>query len=364
MVKILVPTKPDDAHAIYVKLAIKKKGHQCDLWYTADFPQQQTHSFELMDDEIHWTAQGTEFNIAGNEKYDVVWLRRPRKPRLPNTIHPDDIENAKNENTMFFKMLWQVIAPHAFWVNPISTAVASNCKLLQLKIAKEIGFSIPETLVSNDPEKIKRFIKIHNLGVIYKTLFPVMWINENEMRLTYTNEIEIDTLPSDSMLQNTPGIFQTKISKAFELRVTYFGDRAIAVKLKSQEHPRGRMDWRYVPGGELTIEEFILPKEIDSKCKLFMRRLGLVFGCFDFIVTPDDEYYFLEINEQGQFLWIEDNNPNIKMLDAFSDFLINCSRNFKWKQSKNSISVLDLQSSMITLQANAMKKHINPDLLF
>ena len=36
-----------------------------------------------------------------------------------------------------------------------------------------------------------------------------------------------------------------------------------------------------------------------------MRKMGLVFCALDFIVTQDDEYVFLEVNEQGQFLWIE-----------------------------------------------------------
>lgn len=53
-----------------------------------------------------------------------------------------------------------------------------------------------------------------------------------------------------------------------------------------------------------------------------MARLGLLFGCIDLMVTPDDDYVFLEVNEMGQFLWIERANPDIRMLDTFCDFLI------------------------------------------
>lgn len=363
MVKVLIPTKPDDADAIYVKLALEKKGHECVVWYTADFPERQTHSFELVDKNLCWNANGVDFQINNDSHFDVVWLRRPRKPQLPNTIHPDDIENAKNENNIFFKSFWHVIAPDAFWINPIDTANPSNCKLLQLRIAREVGFNVPDTLASNDSIKIKEFIKRnHDTGVIYKTLYPVMWVNQDEMRLTYTDEIKLEDLPSDSMLQNTPGIFQNKIKKEFELRVTCFGEIVIAAKLRSQEHARGIMDWRYIPTHELAIEEFDLPHHIHSRCKLFMKRLGLAFGCFDFIVTPDNEYYFLEINEQGQFLWIEEVNSEIKMLDAFSDFLINGSTDFRWQKSEKSISLLDLKSDMIPLQCDAISKHINPDV--
>ena len=61
---------------------------------------------------------------------------------------------------------------------------------------------------------------------------------------------------------------------------------------------------------------------IKAQCQRMMKELGLLFGCIDLIVTPDGEYYFLEVNEQGQFLWIDDIAPSINMLEQFCAFLI------------------------------------------
>ncbi len=36
-----------------------------------------------------------------------------------------------------------------------------------------------------------------------------------------------------------------------------------------------------------------------------MKIFGLVYGAFDFIVTPDGRYVFLEVNPSGQYMWIE-----------------------------------------------------------
>ncbi len=363
MKNVLIPTKPDDTHAIYVKLALEKKGHKGILWYTADMPGLQKNTFAISKNDITWHSAGLEFSVNDNNEFDVVWVRRPRHPVLPDAIHPADKENAANENAAFFKTFWQVISPNAFWVNPFDKTKAVNCKLQQLKVAADVGLNIPETIISNDAAKIKDFIRKQNL-TIYKTLYPMIWLEDNEMRLTYTKEINIDDLPSDTMLQNTPGIFQKKIQKAFELRVNCFGETIIAAKIHSQEHPKGISDWRYIPPQELIIDEFNLPSEIALKCKEFMKKFGIVFGCFDFIVTPENEYYFLEINEQGQFLWIEDVNPNIKMLDVFCDFLISGSKEFNYKKTNDFVSISDFAAKVIDIKKSAMTIHQQPDLIY
>lgn len=94
-----------------------------------------------------------------------------------------------------------------------------------------------------------------------------------------------------------------------------------------------------MPIEELPIEAVEIPNVIDQKCRMLMESLGLVFGCFDFIVTPDGEYYFLEVNESGQFLWIEKLRPEIKMLDIFTEFLINKNPKFNWVCKPDSLSL-------------------------
>ena len=63
-----------------------------------------------------------------------------------------------------------------------------------------------------------------------------------------------------------------------------------------------------------------LPEEIADKCRRYLQHMGLNFGCFDFIVTPDGEYVFLECNPNGQWLWVE-LATGLKIADAIADFL-------------------------------------------
>lgn len=363
MLSVLIATKPDDADSYYVKLALENYGQEAKLWFTSDMPALQSHTFRLKHKEMRWSAKGLDLDIKEDDLFDVVWRRRPAKPKLNDLVHPLDLKNAMHENMSLYDAFWKTIAPGMFWVNPPSTHPQISCKLTQLKVASRLGFRVPETVVSNNPDDIVQFIKSYSSGdVIYKPMFPVMWTNEDTMRLTYTKPILLEDLPTASVLRLTPGIYQRRIEKAYELRVTCMGHTAIAAKLYSQEHEQGRNDWRSVPATELVMEPYSLPDDIANKCFALMLKFGIVFGCFDFIVTPEGEYVFLEVNEQGQFLWQEQHHPEIKLLDPFVKFLISRSPNFVWNSKEPSVSMPEFAESARIIQAKALETHVHPGL--
>jgi len=53
------------------------------------------------------------------------------------------------------------------------------------------------------------------------------------------------------------------------------------------------------------MESVALPSLVETKIKMFMKRIGLRFGCLDMIVTPEGEYVFLEINPNGQWYFVQ-----------------------------------------------------------
>src|SRR3990167_1892763 len=350
MKKVLIATKPDDLHAILVSIALETKGHQCVMWYTGDFPEQQSLSFRIGENKLRWKAKGKNFNID-HDAFDVIWLRRPVKRMALDKIHEDDKPFALKEAAQLFDTVWRVTNQESWWVNYHENARKSNCKLLQLKLAKEAGLTIPETLMSNDVSEICQFIKKYK-KVIYKTFYPMYWQEQTSLRLAYTTPISEEDITQNLTAHLVPGIYQALLPKKFELRVTYFGSFHVCVKLDSQIHDRGKEDWRYIPAEQLSVVPYDLPEEIDAMCQTIMRQSGLQFGCIDLIVTPDNDYYFLEINEAGQFLWIEQANPDIKMLDIFSEFLINGKDCFDGHDKKMNKPQLSMQAMM----SKAMKK--------
>ena len=358
--KFLISTEPDDTHAILAKIALEEMGHDVRCIFTADQPTKQKNSILIDNDTYQWKSTDRYDSVVEND-YEVVWWRRARKPYLPKDItHPNDYKFVVRENTLFYESLTYNLAPNAWWVNSKEAATRANSKLLQLKIATECGMIIPTTLCSNDPLDIRYFLLKHEAdGVVYKPLCANFWFEDQGIKISYTTKLSFLELPKNKLLQLTPGIFQKEIKKKYELRVTCFGDYIVAAKLNSQFHTAGQIDWRAIPEGEMSIEPYVLPNSLEQQIRAFMKKMGLVFGSLDFIVSEDHEYIFLEVNEQGQFLWIEDANPDIKMLDIFVNFLLSNSRTFKWKQKNIVHSIAKYEKKMMSMVEQNKRNHVN-----
>lgn len=357
--KFLIPTEPDDTHSILVKIALETLGHHVSLLFTADHPTLQKNSVYIDTHSYQWQSVDAYDAIVGAH-HDVVWWRRARRPHLPKKmVHAKDYEFVVRENILFFESFTTNLAPNAWWINSKDSAYRANFKLLQLKVASECGLLIPTTLCSNDPQEIHQFINTHDRkGVIYKPLCSYFWFEALQTKISYTARVNNKNLPQNPMLQAVPGIFQIEIKKKFELRISCFGNYVVAAKLHSQKHPDGLIDWRAIRGAKMLVEPFELPEEVANNIRLFMQRMGLVFGAFDVIVTPDDEYVFLEVNEQGQFLWIEEFNPDFKMLDIFIQYLLHGSIDFVWDEKSCVHSIEQYRSQMKAIFELNMDQHV------
>ena len=322
--RILILTEADDIHAMAVMEALVRKGAEVTSWATSDFPSRS-------DESVLYGASGKRtLRISGTDlelEFDVVWRRRPTFVLDSGALHPADLMFAESECAMFRRSLLRLIAPRGFWVNPPDGAALAGSKILQHETARSIGLDLPETLFTNSPAEIRRFLG--RCGkVIYKPLSGGGWMDKDNRYLTYTSLLSEDDLISDEVLRQTPGIFQELVPKAHELRVTVMGRHILTARVNSQETKKGRLDWRQ-SYDELQFRPDSLPSFVEDQCRELLSALGLVFGCFDFIVTPEGEHVFLEVNEMGQFLFVE-RHCGLPLLDAFSEFLLQGRVDFEW----------------------------------
>lgn len=353
--RILILTEPRDAHAVAVAEALKHKGAEVILWQTSDFPTRagETVLFEKQTGRVH--IQGPGLDLV-DPRFDTVWRRRPCYVLGEDTLHPADRDFADAQCKDFRQSLFAVLCPEAFWVNPHEAAGRANHKLLQHRAARDVGLSMPDTLYGNDPRQVRAFLRQHGGRAAYKPLRGLPWRDENTYWVNFTNVIAEEHLIEDELLRLTPGIYQEVVDKAYELRVTILGRRALGAKVLSQETASGRLDWRR-SGHELRMEPFPVPPPLAERCVALLRRLGLVFGCLDFVVTPDGEYVFLEVNEMGQFLFVE-YGAGLPLLDAFTEFLLQGRVDFAWDEERVKVRLVDVEKAIEDMASRPSERHV------
>ncbi|MEA2463760.1 MAG: hypothetical protein QOJ98_1507 [Acidobacteriota bacterium] len=337
MNEILIITEAGDIHAYAVAVALQRKGAGPVVWHTSNFPSRAGYSISVEEDATLSVRDGA-LDLAGRG-FDVVWHRRPAAVLDEQALHPADLAYARDavlELNIAALDFW----PDAFWVNPRDHALAASSKPRQQKLALEAGLRTPHTLYSNDPGRIRNFIRRHGGRVVFKTLADARWSHEEKQYGVYTTPLTEEQLVGDALLRNAPGIYQELVPKLFELRVTVIGDRLAAAKILSQETVTGRLDWRKAYA-ELRMEPFELPAAIAAKTLALTRALGLVFGCVDFIVTPSGEYVFLEINQMGQFTFVE-HYTGLPVTDMFAEMLLQGRPDFEWRESAATARYADI----------------------
>ena len=320
---VLIYSYQDDPHATTVEKAANDYGLKCSIHSWHEVPTLAAASFSINADREHSYWRSARSPSVQSVEPDVVWSRRFLDRPLPEEAHKDDVDFIALQTRTFQRNWLYGSLRNARWINPPIAASAADCKMLQLSIAHQLGISLPSTLVSNDPQLIRDFYNQHaNHGVIAKPLAWFLWHEGNELFIPYTSEVHKDNLRENLPMQMCPMIYQSQIRKDFELRITILGDEIIPAKLLSQTgDERTSVDTRdsTLPQ-DVKVEPYTLPKNIEEKLRALVKKLDLSFAQIDMAVTPLGEHIFFEVNEAGQWLWIEERCPDIKLLSRFISF--------------------------------------------
>jgi glutathione synthase/RimK-type ligase-like ATP-grasp enzyme len=206
-------------------------------------------------------------------------------------------------------------------------------KVSQLEQARRVGMLIPRTLATNDPEAARKFLAELSGAAIYKALYPPtrQLAPEGEQGDTggkkrwasvFTNKLDERALAKLDGVRYAPCLFQELDDKRIELRVTVLGHQVFATEIHSQAHADSSIDFRrHYALGVTPYAIHALPHAVADQCRALNHALGLRFGAYDFILTPDGRYVFLEVNQAGQFLWLEEQTGQ-PLLESFCEMLI------------------------------------------
>lgn len=177
-------------------------------------------------------------------------------------------------------------------------------KIDALLIASSVGITIPNTVVTGEKSTLKELV-VENNSYITKAVWNMFNIVDgNRNRAVGTKRVSKDNV---TKLQKvfSPTLLQEEVSKSYELRIFFIENKFYSMAIFSQNDPETELDFRHYnrekPNRNIP---FKLPSELKLKLLEFIGKMGLTTGSIDMIVTPDNQFVFLEVNPIGQFGWL------------------------------------------------------------
>lgn len=306
MKKVLIITHSADNECIkIVSNKIEEKNGLAIRFNVDEYPLKYslTSSFEEGEWKVYLNYEGTTTAIHDVES---VWYRRSHNlaSGLPTVLDAEYLSSAYGEiRATLFGMLESL---NCFQISKFSQYRRLDSKEEQMKIASHLGLKVPETCITNNPADAKKFVMARPNGVISKMQSSFAIMKDGVENVVFTNIVKEEDLEAIASLQFCPMQFQEKLDKKLELRVTIVGDKVFTFAIDSQKNANAKIDWR--KEGRTMIQDWVpydLPDSITEKLLRMMDIYQINYGAIDIIVTPEEEYYFLEINSAGEFFWLD-----------------------------------------------------------
>lgn len=318
---ILIATNKLDMTADFLILRLRKHGIDYVRFDTEDFPQKVkivlrpgTNVLE----QSYFVVHGRQVFL---NEISAVWYRHILAPMpAPEITDPIARQFVESESKHVLDAIWRILSCR--WISHPDNIRQAGSKPHQLLIAAELGFTVPATIITNDPASASDFLGAHAKRV-YKPMYfrQIDRSHEEKIGLLFTTLLSDEDLKQVEDVELSPTMFQSYVEKLTELRVTVVGQQVFAIEIDSQRHEAAKHDWRLADVRELSHTRTVLPPEVEQRCIQLVKLYGLNYGAIDLIRQPDNEYVFLELNPNGQWAWLEQILPDIAISEAIINLL-------------------------------------------
>lgn len=329
--RILIISNSDDLHVDVITPILTVKGNKPFRLNLDAFPREYQFHQQINQNGcagfIQHLPTGDRLTI---KDIGAVWLRKKGEfSFLSQDLSLQEKAYAIEETDhTLFGLLYGL---DCYWMSHPLAMRGASFKGEQMKRAVRLGFIIPPSVISNTPQAVKSFKQALEGDMVFKAMSSSFLAADKVLQeeresdgipTTVISDLTMDELDA---IAHVPCYFQRHIEKAYELRVTVIGERVFAAKIDSQLDERTKTDFRDF-SVEIPYSAIKLPQDIEQRCREFVKSYGLNYGALDLIVTPMDEYIFLENNPGGQFWFVEQLVPELTMMDTLADCLIEGAR--------------------------------------
>ena len=206
------------------------------------------------------------------------------------------------------------------WLNRVYDCLLTyGAEHHQIRLWRPHGFGYAKTL---QMKHAKKFFKVPDFKIYWGYDFdhqdvivkPLAQRPLSNGEMVYAKIADIADLSSE-----WPWFAQRIAQGNRDATVLYVQDNVHCYQFATE---RGDLtDWRVTQGTEANKwEPWNAGEEFEDKVRAYMHDMGLKYGRLDFIIGGD-EPEFLEVNPEGQFGWLDDENFTLhkEVLDAILD---------------------------------------------
>lgn len=302
--KVLIVSNSDDAHATAIHGRLRERSIQ-------------THRLDsdtFISGQHHWSiGRATDYKSYSSwfvPGIDVVWYRKITFPETTDAVQSFINQEAQG--------LFDCVLSNyrdCRWVNPRDKLAEARPKLIQLQHAAHIGLRIPDTLVTTSVDALKEFAARHGGQIVAKPVQAQVVGSAHNTLVVGTRQLTAEYF--ELATKFSPCYAQERLSLKSEIRVIVFGDRLYPFRLTAKEKAD---DLKQLKLSQIDHERCALDESTSRKIRLFMSFYGLEFGAIDLAVIDDEEPVFLELNPNGQWLWLQYMTGE-NLIDPFIDLL-------------------------------------------
>ncbi|MGW0838343.1 ATP-grasp ribosomal peptide maturase [Streptomyces prunicolor] len=204
--------------------------------------------------------------------------------------------------------------PGALYVNHPTQNRAAENKVLRLATAARLGFTLPDTLITNVPTDARKSAADHGT-VICKPVHRVhLTCEDGRNRTVWVRTVQADEL--DDSIALCPHLFQACVPKIADVRIAAVGEEAFATRIDTDgDH----LDWRR-DQSLITCSPISVPHSVREALRAYLHAFGLTYGAFDFALDPEGRWWFLECNPAGQWAFVDEDTTRA-IANALADTL-------------------------------------------
>lgn len=249
---------------------------------------------------VRWELESDRRSID-SDACSGVWWRRPEWP--PAT------ERSADGSWQALVDQWRGLAtglgsvPGPTWVSHPIAIRGAESKAAQLDAAARAGLRVPQTLWTNNLQTARAFLARHGNEAVVKSVAPAYWEAGGTSHFVFARVITTSELPSAATLSAAPVTFQQAIRPKRDIRVTVVGGHSIAAMRATPDRAPSNIDWRLQE--EASWRPCEIPLDAAKRCVEVVEKLGLRFAGIDLVLDEQGRFWFIELNPNGEWGWLE-----------------------------------------------------------